>query len=186
MLNLVNINTKEADSIINNPELRAEDSMQSLVLKIFQKAGKPLHFRDLEYVIVSIGYYEHHNKKIPQDTARPLFAVLRESYGIRKISEGIYGLSEWQNTDSDVVSEEEIELEAQTIQQESSIIWDSVEDFDNDIKNCPICGEKIEIKRHFCTSCGADLSGFCKNCLCEIKERWIFCGDCGTNLRKGD
>lgn len=184
--NLVKLSEKEAESLINDPEICPEDPLHILLPKILKKAGKPLHLRDLEFVVVNKGHYQLHSGKIPKDTVRPLFAVLRESNGIHKISKGIYGLTEWQNAASDVSSNEEIEVVSQAIQENPNTIGDSVEDFDNEEKNCPKCGEKIEIQRHFCTSCGTDLSVFCKNCLYEIKDHWIFCGDCGTRLKTDD
>lgn len=185
-IRIVELDDLQAKSLIDDVEIKPEKPLHILLPKIIQRAGKPLHFRDLEYVVVNKEYYQIHNGKVPKDTARPLFAVLRKSNGIHKISKGIYGLTEWQNAASDVGSNEEIEVVSQAIQENPNTIGDSVEDFDNEEKNCPKCGEKIEIQRHFCTSCGTDLSVFCKNCLYEIKDHWIFCGDCGTRLKTDD
>lgn len=181
-LQIVKLDVLQANSLIDDVEINPEEPLHILLPKILQRAGKPLHFRDLEYVVVNKEYYQIHKGKVPKDTARPLFAVLRKSNGIHKISKGIYGLTEWQNAASEVFSNEEIDLEAQAIQQDSSIIYDSVEELNNEEKNCPICSKKIDIKLHFCTVCGADLSGFCKSCLYKLKDNWIFCGNCGMKL----
>lgn len=179
--NLVKLSEKEAESLINDSEICSEDPLHILLPKILKVADKPLHFRDLEFVVVNKGYYQLHSGKIPKDTARPLFAVLRESNGIHKISKGIYGLTEWQNDTSEVISGEEIDVIAQVTQQNNTN--NSTENYGNEEKNCPKCNMKIDIKLHFCTSCGADLSGFCKNCLYKLEVHWAFCGNCGTNLK---
>jgi len=184
MWSLVKIDKNEAESLINDSEIRPEESLQTLVLKIFQKTGKPLHYLDLLYVVVNIGYYEAHNKKIPQDPYRSLRAVLRQDRGICNFSQGIYGLSEWKNVAAEVISNEEVNVTEQVTQQDSNNVNNRVEDLDNEKKNCPKCNERIDIKLHFCTSCGADLSGFCKGCLYKLEEYWIFCGNCGTKLEQ--
>lgn len=184
-MNIVNVrlNENEIQLLMNDPELRPEDSLQSLVPKIFRKAAKPLYIYDLEKIVVGIGHFQAHNRKIPLKPSRSLTPILRESYGICKLSKGIYGLSEWQNVDSEVLNEE-TDVAAQATLQDASSMNNSMEESNIIKKNCPECDGKIDIKRHFCKYCGTDLFKFCSNCLGKIDDDSIFCADCGIKLEQ--
>ncbi|MGE4494929.1 MAG: zinc ribbon domain-containing protein, partial [Methanosarcina sp.] len=170
--------------LINDPELRPEDTLKNLISKIFRKADKPLHIRDLENIVVSKGHFQAHNRKIPLKPSRSLTPILRESYGICKLSKGIYGLSEWQNVDSEVGSSEETDVAVQATLQDASSLNNSMEESNIIKKNCPECDGEIDIKRHFCKYCGANLFKFCNNCLGKIDDDSIFCVDCGIKLEQ--
>lgn len=178
------LDEKEAESLIKNTEINPELPPRTLVFKIIQKAGKPLHFRDIEYVTVKKGFYQAHNKEIPKKPYLSLFHFLRNDSKICKISEGIYGLKEWKLNGLTNSSEEEVDDAIQSARQSTSVTSNSSEEFNTMKKNCPNCNGETDIKRHFCKHCGVDLFKFCNNCLSKIDDDAIFCTDCGTKLEQ--
>lgn len=181
-LHTVKLNEEDIQLLIDDPEICPEESLHILISKIFHKINKPLHRHDLEYMIVNMGYFQAHNKEIPLIPSRSLSPILRQERGIWKISDDIYGLSEWQNNDLENIPNEEVDGAEQSIHQDSGIISNIFEGPDIEEKSCPSCDRKIDIKRHFCKYCGIDLSGFCSNCLSRIDDNSIFCADCGLKL----
>ncbi|KKH47538.1 hypothetical protein [Methanosarcina sp. 1.H.A.2.2] len=146
--------------LVDDNEISPMESLQSLVLKILHKVGKPLHIEDIESVILRKGYFQAHNKEIPVVVSRSITPVLRRDKGIYKISKGVYGVYESKNTE---ITKENCPNCEKKIHRKRHF--------------CPYCssnltssfnfsGNLLDIKRHFCPYCGADL-----NCPC-----------CGINL----
>ena len=179
----VPLDENEIQLLMNDPEIRSGDSLQGLVLKIFYKVSKPLHIRELEHLIVNIGYLQAHNKEIPLVPSRSLAPILRKEKGIWKISDNLYGLLEWRNA-ADNAPKEETDVTLQAILQDTNIMNNSMEESHIIKKNCPECDGEIDIKRHFCKYCGADLYKFCSDCLSKLDEDSIFCADCGVKLEQ--
>jgi hypothetical protein len=180
----VKLNENEAKSLINDVEISPELPPKILVFKILQKAGKPLHYHDIEYVVVKKGYYQAHNKDIPKKPYLSLFHLFRNDSRICKTSDGIYGLKEWESNDLTNNFKEEVDVTAQAAQQDSNNANNGSEELSIPKRNCPECDDKIDIKRHFCKYCGIDLFEFCSNCLGKIDDDSIFCADCGIKLEQ--
>ncbi len=184
-LTRIKLSEREAQSLISDPEVNPEESLRNMVLKILQKVEKPLHIRDLEYVIVSKGYYPAHNKKIPPVPYRSLASTIHADQEIYKYSDRTYGLHCWPIVGCGVVSNEEVDITVQPIKQDSNNMNNSLEESNNIEKNCPKCNIVTDIELHFCSYCGSDLFKFCRSCLGEIERAdAIFCAHCGIKLEQ--